>query len=474
MAKLEFKSNSSHTVGVEIELGIVDAETQQLVSGCGQLLERLPSHLHKEIKHELMQCCVEVISGVCRSVAEARTDLEGKLRMVEQAADAEGMRLWWGATHPFSRWEDQEVTENDRYQALVQLLQEMARRLITFGLHVHVGVDSGDKAVMICDRIMQHLPTLLALSASSAFWQSRDTGLYSQRSKIMEGLPTAGLPTLMRNWSEYVWLVNHMVETGFINTIREIWWDVRPHHNFGTVEVRMCDMPGNIDHVCGLTALVQCLVKYLNDEIDEGTYQFDCHPMMVRQNKWRAARFGRSARLVHARDYCVQPVSEIASGLVDRLHDVAIDLGCESELLFVREIAKDQDWAQRQREIFAATQDRRRLSSSLRRTRESVNVTWQPNERDLLMSQMDSVELSQLDLAAIDRLAASMVRRLPQHLVIGLVGTLGTGKTTLVQAIARAAGIDSLNVTSPTFTLLQASASRQDHAPSSGCLSVGR
>lgn len=367
MAKLEFNSNSNQTIGVELELGIVDSETQALVSGSDQLLDRLPVELHREIKHELMQCCIEVISGVCGNVSQARDDLAGKLRMVEQAADAEGMGLWWGATHPFSLWEVQQVTENQRYKDLVQLLQELARRLITFGLHVHVSVDSGDKAVMICDRIMQHLPTLLALSASSPYWQNRDTGLHSYRSKLMEGLPTAGLPTLMRNWSEYVWLVNHMVETGFINTIREIWWDVRPHHNFGTVEVRVCDMPGNLDHVCGLTALIQCLVTKLSDEIDEGAYQFDCHPMMVRQNKWRAARFGGSARLVHARDYKVQSVSEIASGLVDRLRDVAVDLGCESELLFVREIAEEKDWAERQREILDTEHDRRQIVKQLSR-----------------------------------------------------------------------------------------------------------
>ena len=355
MTKLDFMSNDRHTIGVELELGIVDASSYELVSGSCELLKRLPAELQATVKHELMQCVVEVISGVCDTVDEARTDLEGQLRQVEQAADALGMRLFWGATHPFSRWEDQKVTENERYQALVQLLQEMARRLITFGLHVHVGVDSGDKAVMICDRIMQHLPMLLALSANSAFWQNRDTGLQSHRSKIMEGLPTAGLPTLMRNWSEYVWLVNHMVETGFINTIREIWWDVRPHHNFGTVEVRMCDMPGNMNHVCGLTALVQCLVKYLNDEIDEGTYQFDCHPMMVRQNKWRAARFGPEAKLVDTRDYTVHSVSEIACKLVDRLRGVAQDLGCESELLFVRDIASAPSFADRQRKILEKT-----------------------------------------------------------------------------------------------------------------------
>jgi carboxylate-amine ligase len=357
MAKLQFHSNATPTVGVELELGIVDANTHQLVSGCSDILQRLPSELDSVVKHELMQCCVEVISGVCVSVPDARADLAEKLRHVEQAADAEGMRLWWGATHPFGLWEAQQVTDTERYHDLVQLLQELARRMITFGLHVHVGVDTGDKAIMICDRIMQHLPTLLALSASSPYWQNRDTGLQSHRSKLMEGLPTAGLPTLMRNWSEYVWLVNHMVETGFINTIREIWWDVRPHHNFGTVEVRVCDMPGNLDHVCGLTALIQSLVKKLSDEIDEGTYQFDCHPMMVRQNKWRAARFGNSARLVHARHYRVQPVTEIVGDLVDHLRDVAVDLGCESELLFVNEIARGDGWSQRQRGIMDLTKD---------------------------------------------------------------------------------------------------------------------
>ena len=214
----------------------------------------------------------------------------------------------------------------------------MARRLVTFGLHVHVGVDSGDKAVMICDRIMRHLPTLLALSVSSPFWEGRKTGLHSHRSKVMEGLPTAGLPTLMRNWSEYVWLVNHMIDTGFINTIREIWWDVRPHHNFGTVEVRVCDMPGNLQDTLALAALVQCLVKALSDEIDNGTYQHDSHPMMVQQNKWRAARFGNQARLVDTVTYQSAPVvPKPSSGWLSCCSATATELDCESYLAALRQ-----------------------------------------------------------------------------------------------------------------------------------------
>ncbi|MGI9519091.1 MAG: carboxylate-amine ligase, partial [Pirellulaceae bacterium] len=280
---------------------------------------------------------------------------------LEHATDQAGVQLWWGATHPFSGWQDQHVTNDERYQNLIQLLQEMARRLVTFGLHVHVGVDSGDKAIMICDRIMQHLPTLLAISCSSPYWEGRATGLQSTRSKIMEGLPTAGLPPLMRNWSEYTWLVNHMVETGFINTIREIWWDVRPHHAFGTVEVRMCDMPGRLDDALAIGGLIQCLVKALSDLIDEGAYQHDCHPMMVQQNKWRAARYGNKATLINSYTYNGQSTSLAVNTLVDRLLPTAQELDCVRWLEHVRQMAAGPSWSDRQIAIHEETGDPREI-----------------------------------------------------------------------------------------------------------------
>jgi carboxylate-amine ligase len=227
----------------------------------------------------------------------------------------------------------------------------MARQLVCFGLHVHVGVDSGDKAVMICDRIMRHLPTLLALSCNSPWWEGRVSGLQSHRSKIMEGLATAGLPPLMRNWSEYVWLVTHLVETGFIHTIREIWWDVRPHHNFGTVEVRICDMPGSLADSLNLAALIQCIVKALSDEIDRGAYQHDCHPMMVRQNKWRACRFGLNAELVDPFTCEPRRVRDLVPPLVEQLRPTAQELGCSDYLDQVVTLATGQSWADRQLEV---------------------------------------------------------------------------------------------------------------------------
>ena len=355
MGKIEFNSNDRPTLGIEIELGLVDNQTMELSSSIAPLLERLPDGAGNCFKPELMQSCIEINTGVCETVGQAAADLKEKTMLVEQAADELGLSLWWGATHPHSLWRDQKVTPDERYLDLVGLLQEMARRLVTFGLHVHVGVDSGDKAVMICDRIMQHLPTLLALSSSSPFWEKRDTGLQSHRSKIMEGLPTAGLPTLMRNWSEYVWLVNHMIDTGFINTIREIWWDVRPHHNFGTVEVRVCDMPGNLEDVLAIAALVQCLVKALSDHIDEGAYQHDCHPMMVRQNKWRACRFGAQAQLVNSYTYTVQSVSEVVNFLLGYLRPIAEDLDCVPQLFHTQRIADSPSWADRQVAILSET-----------------------------------------------------------------------------------------------------------------------
>jgi carboxylate-amine ligase len=377
MAKIDFRRNDRPTVGVELELGLLDAESMALSSAYGLLNTRLTAdgQQNDEASHfkpELMQSVLEINTGVCDTIGQAEQDLRGKITIVEAACDALGLRLWWGATHPFSSWEEQQITPDERYLQLVNLLQEMARRLLTFGLHVHVGVDSGDKAVMICDRIMRHLPTLLALSVSSPFWEGRRTGLHSHRSKVMEGLPTAGLPTLMRNWSEYVWLVNHMIDTGFINTIREIWWDVRPHHNFGTVEVRVCDMPGNLTDTLAIAALVQCLVKALSDEIDNGTYQHDSHPMMVQQNKWRAARFGNQAKLVDTDTYRVATLARTVERLVELLQPIAAELGCTSYLNHCITMANTPSAAQQQLDLLAETDNPREV---VRRLSESARVT---------------------------------------------------------------------------------------------------
>ena len=230
-------------------------------------------------------------------------------------------------------------------------MQYVARRLVCFGLHVHVGVDGGDKAIQMCDRMMRHLPVMLALSANSPCWNGQDTGLASYRSKIMESLPTAGLPETMRNWSEYNWLVNHLQSTDFIHSSREIWWDVRPVARFGTVEVRIMDTPMTMRQLLGLVAMVQCVVAGISAEIDRGAYLVDCHPMIARQNKWHAVRYGLDATLVDPDTMLAASARQMARRTLDLCRPVADHLGCATELGYCDEILQDGNGAQSQRHM---------------------------------------------------------------------------------------------------------------------------
>lgn len=360
MSTLKFTPNDSPTLGIEIELQLVDADTLALSSSIEDILPRLSPALASQIKPELMQSYLEINTCVCNTVREAGTDLRTKLADLERVTDSLGIKSFWAGTHPFSSWRDQQITVNERYYRLVELMQDVARKLVTFGLHIHVGVDTGDKAVMVCERILRHLPLLLALSSNSPFWEGRKTGLHSNRSKVMEGLPTAGLPHRVRNWSEYVWLINHLVDTGFINTIREIWWDVRPHHSFGTVEIRVCDMPANLDAALSLAAMVQCLVQAISQQIDEGTFQSEYHPMMVQQNKWRATRFGADAQLVNSDDYQQYSVKSRVDSLVGMLLPTAESLDCVDELKAVSALSENTG-ASQQLEIYERTGDMREV-----------------------------------------------------------------------------------------------------------------
>lgn len=361
---MKFAPNSRPTIGVEIELQLIDSRELSLVSCIDQVLAALPPELQESVKPELMQCYVEINTRVCQTVREAGDDLRQKLAGLESVIHPMGLRLLWAGTHPFSSWRHQKITIHERYHRLVTLMEDVVRRLVTFGLHVHIGVDSGDKAVMICDRMLHYLPLLLALSANSPFWEGRSTGLQSNRSKIMEGLPTAGLPYQMRNWSEYVWLVKHLMETGFINSIREIWWDIRPHHHFGTIEVRVCDVPPSLDHVLALTSLVQCLVHTISIEIDGGTFLPEYHPMMVEQNKWRATRYGTDAALVSNKDFQQRSVPQLVDDLIAMLSPTAVELDCLSELQSVAQIPVTSG-AKRQIEIYEATGSRRKVVERL-------------------------------------------------------------------------------------------------------------
>jgi len=354
LPNLAFTPNAHPSLGVELELQLVDAHDMTLRSGFQEMVDALPES-ESWLKAELMQCYVEINTDVCQTVDDARKDLSSKLRRLNQAAHQADMRLLWAGTHPFSLWMEQKVTPKERYNKLVDSLQDIARRMVAFGMHVHVGVDSGDKAVMLTDRLMRYLSALLALSANSPFWVGRNTGLHSQRTKILEGLPAAGTPPNLRNYSEYCWVVNHSIQNGTINSIQEIWWDVRPHPKYGTIEVRVCDLPPNLEDALGLTALIQCLIAKLSEQIDEGVYQQDIHPLMVRQNKWKAARHGKSAEVIDPVSHKTIPVRDLIIFLYQNLEPIAERLGCGKELAHVLTMLERPNGAEKQLTHYHAT-----------------------------------------------------------------------------------------------------------------------
>ena len=350
-----FNGNQTHSLGVELELQLVDAETLSLSNSVQEILDRVPEKWLHKIKPELMQSYCELNTDICATVKDVAHDLGEKLKWSRATAEELGLMFVWGGSHTFSPWYDQLYSPGKRYAWLTQVMQHISRRMVVFGLHVHVGVDSGDKAIQLCDRLLRHLPTLLALSANSPMWNGRDTGLASYRSKIMEALPTAGLPHPLRNWSEYVWLVDHLIETNFIRSIREIWWDVRPHAGFGTVEVRIMDMPTCVPHMLSLVALTQSLVAGISEHIDKGAYLIDCHPMIAKQNKWHAARYGMDATFLDPDTMQAVSAVEAVRRLVDLCTPYAERLGCLEELLAVNDILENGTGAARQREVYERT-----------------------------------------------------------------------------------------------------------------------
>jgi carboxylate-amine ligase len=357
MPESAFRPNPWPTVGVEIELQLVDARSMGLRSAIAEVLSELPLELYDSVKPEFMQCYVEINTGVCQTVDEVEADLAPKIRAVERAADQHGVGLFWAATHPFSRWREQQITPDERYYKLADLLQETVVRPVTFGLHVHVGVDSGDKAILVAQRIQRRLPVLLAMSANSPFWHGRMTGHHAHRIEILEGFPTGGSMPALQSWEEYQDLVGRMEGAGFIESHRELWWDVRPNAENGTIEIRICDMPPDLPDLLGLTAMIQCLVQSLSQEIDRGADHPDSHPVMVRQNRWRACRYGLGAEFVDAASLEAIPARWAARNLVQELDGLAEHLDCRQHLDHARDMTARPTGSERQITLYQETGD---------------------------------------------------------------------------------------------------------------------
>jgi carboxylate-amine ligase len=354
---IDFSPSERTSLGIEWELELIDLGTRELTGASDAILAAIrPDGMaeHPKAKHELLQSCIEVITGICQTVAEAKADLAGTVAEVRQAADARNVGLICSGTHPITDWSTQRVTDNPRYLALMERNQWMARQLQIFGVHVHCGVRGGDKAIPIVNALLGYLPHFLSLSCSSPYWIGSDTGLASYRSKVFEALPTAGLPYQLSGWDAFEKYMDALISSHAIESIREVWWDIRPHPNFGTVELRICDGLPTLDEIGCIAALSQCLVDRFDRQLDNGYTLPEPRPWLVRENKWRAARYGLDAEIVIDNSGKVQPVKDAIYDLVDDLLPIARRLDCAAELEAIPRLVERGASYQRQRAVAAA------------------------------------------------------------------------------------------------------------------------
>jgi glutamate---cysteine ligase / carboxylate-amine ligase len=353
--KIPFEASDCASLGIEVELGIVDAGSRELTTAASALLGELggphPGRLHPKAKHELFECTIEIITDVCHTVDEARRDLTGTLDELVGAAGARGLALMCAGTHPFSHWSNLEISPDPRYADLVERIQWPARRLAIHGIHFHVGVRSGDRAVAIANSLAFHLPLFLALSASSPYWQGLDTGMASCRTKVFEGLPTAGLPPRLGGWSDFEALMETLIAARTVETVREVWWDVRPHPNFGTVELRMCDGMASLGEVAAVAALAQSLVHRLDTRAANNQPLPGAREWVIRENKWLAARYGLEADVIVDNRGTLRPLRAVIDDLLVDLAPTAELLHCADELASIHKILELGAGYERQRRV---------------------------------------------------------------------------------------------------------------------------
>jgi carboxylate-amine ligase len=356
--EIPFNASDRCSLGVELELEIVDRDTRELSSVATELFAELgqdqPDGCHPKVKHELFECTAEVITGICGTVAEARDDLASSIKELSAVTEGRGLTLMCSGSHPFSDWHEQVVSPDPRYHTLLEEMQWVAKRLQIFGVHFHVGVRSAEKAIAIANALNTYIPHFLALTASSPYWAGRDTGMASSRSTVFESLPTAGLPYQLSDWKEFEQFMGTLVAAQAITSIREVWWDIRPHPDFGTVELRICDGIPTLGEVSALAALAQSVVEHLDTRIDAGEVLPVPREWIVRQNKWRAARHGLDAEIIVGADGRRVPLRQSVEELVEELSPVAARIGCQDELGYVHAILDHGPSYQRQRRIVDA------------------------------------------------------------------------------------------------------------------------
>jgi carboxylate-amine ligase len=361
------------TVGVEEEFQIVDPATWELRSHVSQLLASSAPTFGDQIKRELHQSIVEVGTKICATVAELAEEIIRIRRDLADSAERVGLRVAAAGTHPFSSWVDQALSPGERYETIVEELQQLARSLLIFGLHVHVAVPDRSTMIDLMNEARYFLPHLLALSTSSPFWMGRDTGLKSFRTTVFRRFPRTGIPDHFDSWAAYEEYVDLLIQLHSIDDAKKIWWDLRPHPTFGTLEFRVCDVPTAPCASIAIAALAQAIIVklYRLRERNLGFRRY--HRALIEENKWRAARWGIEGKLIDFGKRQEVPMRDLALELLQFVDDVVDDLGSRREVDYVRKIVSDGTSAERQLRVYRETGD---LSAVVRaivdETREEV------------------------------------------------------------------------------------------------------
>ncbi|TMM07204.1 MAG: carboxylate-amine ligase [Actinobacteria bacterium] len=352
----------SYTIGIEEELMILDAETNELANAIESLLEPTPAG---EIKPELMESVLEVSTDPCPSTAVAAEQLRALRQQVAQTAASKNLRIGAAGTHPFAMWEDQRVVARPRYRDLISALRFVARQELIFGMHVHVGIDDPEKAIHVANGMRVHIPVLLALSANSPFWRADATGLASTRTPIFRAFPRVGMPPTYKGWADYERRIEFMVKTNVIEDYTYLWYDVRPHPNFGTVEIRVMDSQTHVEHTLGLAAFTQALVRELALHYEAGKHLSRYPFEMLDENKWLAARHGLEGELVDLPKSERVATRALARRLLDRMREHAQDLGSATELAAVEDLLERGNGAARQVVVYEANHDLREVMAEI-------------------------------------------------------------------------------------------------------------
>src|SRR5216117_1976600 len=345
------------TLGIEEEFQIVDPQTRELRSHVAEILDEGRMLLGEQIKPEMIQSQVEVGTGICQNIQEARADITRLRSIISSLAKKNGLKIVAASTHPISRWQDQKIFDDERYELLIQELQTVARSLLIFGLHVHVGIADRERQIHIMNASRYFLPHVLALTTSSPFWMGHNTGLKSYRSEIFKKFSRTDIPDHFDSYSSFQRYIELLVKTGCVNDGRKIWWDLRPHPIFPTLEFRICDIPTRVDDTIAIAALFQAIVAKLTKLIEKNLGFRLYRRMLIQENKWRAVRWGIDGQLIDFGKQKEVPTRDLIMELLDFIDDVVDELGSREEINHIHTILERKTSAEEQLRVFSETKD---------------------------------------------------------------------------------------------------------------------